>query len=231
MAHVECGMNPIKIRIRNPRFVISMAQIIKVDNACSVHAFSRCKDVVFSGGLIAYPTDTFYGLGADPKNAAAVKKLFSVKGRQIDRPILLLISDMDVVREWAEEIMPHAEQLMKKFWPGPLTLVFKAKKEVIPEITAGTGTIGLRMPGSALTRQLLDHLGTALTGTSANIAGERSIDSADDAAAILGSVVDLVLDGGRTVGGKPSTIVDVTAEKLKIIREGAISSLVLRRQM
>ena len=138
---------------------------------------------------------------------------------------------MDVVREWAEVIMPQAEQLMKKFWPGPLTLVFKAKKEVIPEITAGTGTIGLRMPGSALTRQLLDHLGIALTGTSANIAGERSIDSADDAAAILGSVVDLVLDGGRTAGGKPSTIVDVTSEKLKIIREGAVSSLVLRRQM
>jgi L-threonylcarbamoyladenylate synthase len=206
-----------------------MTRIIKVDHACPEHAFSQCKEAVVSGGVIAYPTDTFYGLGADPRNAAAVNSLFAIKGRRKDQPILLLIPDPASVGEWAMEITPVAERLIKDFWPGPLTLIFRAKKDVLPDITAGTGTIGLRMPGNPLTRQLLLYLGAALTGTSANISGERSIDSAADVAAVLDGMVDLVLDGGRTEGNKPSTIVDVTSEKLNVIREGAISSHALRR--
>lgn len=206
-----------------------MTKIIEVDHTCPEQAFLRCKEVVISGGVIAYPTDTFYGLGADPRNAAAVHRLFAIKGRRKDQPILLLIPNPASVGEWAAEISPVAERLIKEFWPGPLTLIFRAKKDVLPDITAGTGTIGLRMPGSPLTRQLLLYLGTALTGTSANISGERSIDSAADAAAVLDGMIDLVLDGGRTEGNKPSTIVDVTSEKLNIIREGAIPSHALRR--
>jgi L-threonylcarbamoyladenylate synthase len=206
-----------------------VTDIVKFDAACPESTFSRCKEAIISGGVVAYPTDTFYGLGADPRNAAAVQRLFAIKGRRENQPILLLIPDPESVGEWAKEITPMAERLMKEFWPGPLTLVFRAKKHVLPGITAGTGTIGLRMPGSPLTRQLLLSLGTALTGTSANLSGERSIDSAEEAAAVLNGMVDLVLDGGRTEGGKPSTIVDVTSEKLNIIREGAIPSFALRR--
>jgi L-threonylcarbamoyladenylate synthase len=208
-----------------------MTKIIKVAPSTLSDAFSQARETIVSGGVIAYPTDTFYGLGADPNNASAVHKLFAIKGRRKDQPILLLISDPGFVDTWAAEITPVAERLMKEFWPGPLTLVFRAKKGMLPEITAGTGTVGLRMPGSPLTRRLLSYLGTALTGTSANISGEQSIASGEVAAAVLDGMVDLVLDGGMTEGGKPSTIVDVISEKIRIIREGAIPSDVLQQKI
>ena len=198
--------------------------MVKIDPAHTERAYSRCRDVIRAGGVIAYPTDTVYGLGADPKNIRAVRKLFSIKGRQADRPILLLIKDASEVRDWASEVNPAAERLMKKFWPGPLTLVFKAKPNVMTELTGGTGTIGLRVPGNALTRQLLAALGTALTGTSANISGRPSLCTAREASEVIGGMVDLVLDGGRAEGGNPSTVVDVSSERPKVIREGAIPS-------
>jgi len=204
-----------------------MAYVIKFDPARPEAAFSRCREVISSGGVIAYPTDTFYGLGADPKNPTAVKKLFSIKSRQADRPILVLLPDQAAVRDWAAEITPQAEGLMKKFWPGPLTLVFTAKKGVLPELTAGTGTIGLRIPGNPLTRQLLSYLGTALTGTSANVSGSPDPRTAEEVEASFGGEVDLILDSGSTAGGKPSTVVDVRSKRPKVIREGAIPARVL----
>ncbi len=196
------------------------AEIIKIDPARPEKALSRCKDVIESGGVIAYPTDTFYGLGADPRNPAAVKRLFAIKGRRAGQPILLLIKDASQVRDWAAEVTPQAERLMKTYWPGRLTIVFRARAHVLPELTAGKGTIGLRAPGSALTRQLLEFLGTALTGTSANISGGPGSRSAEEAMQAVGGMVDLVLDGGRTPGGRPSTVVD--ANTGRVIRKGAL---------
>ena len=198
--------------------------IVEIDPAHPEKAFSRCRDAIRAGGVIAYPTDTVYGLGADPKNAGAVRKLFSIKGRQADQPILLLLKDASEVRDWASEVNPAAESLMKKFWPGPITLVFKAKPDVMAELTGGTGKIGLRVPGNALTRQLLASLDTALTGTSANISGRPSPCTAQEASEVIGGMVDLVLDGGRAEGGNPSTVVDVSTERPMVIREGAIPS-------
>jgi len=198
--------------------------IVELDPAHPEKAFSRCRDVIRAGGVIVYPTDTLYGLGADPKNPEAVRKLFAIKGRQADQPILLLIKDPSEVRDWAAVITPRAGEFMNKFWPGALTLVFKAKPEVPAELTGGMGTIGLRVPGNALTRRLLASLGTALTGTSANISGRPSPRTAQEAAEAIGGMVDLVLDGGRTEGGSPSTVVDVSADEPKVIREGAIPS-------
>ena len=198
--------------------------IVEIDPAHREKAFSLCRDAIRAGGVIAYPTDTVYGLGADPKNTGAVRKLFSIKGRQADQPILLLIKDASEVRDWASEVNPEAERLMKKFWPGPLTLVFKAKPNVMAELTGGTGTIGLRVPGNALTRQLLAALGTALTGTSANVSGRPNPCTAQEASEVIGGMVDLVLDGGKAEGGNPSTVVDVSTERPKVIREGAIPS-------
>lgn len=198
------------------------AEIIKVDPAHPQLAFSRCKNVISRGGVIAYPTDTFYGLGADPKNPVAVKRLFEIKGRKADQPILLLIAKADDVKMWTAGINPASENLMKTFWPGPLTLVFKARTDVLRELTAGTGTIGLRVPGNEVTRSLLDFLGIALTGTSANVSGGSSPQTAEDAAASLGDTVDLILDGGRTAGGRPSTVVDVSTGQPSVLREGAL---------
>jgi L-threonylcarbamoyladenylate synthase len=148
--------------------------------------------------------------------------LFEIKGRKADQPILLLIKDAAEVRTWAAEISPSADELMKRFWPGPLTLVFKARPGVLPELTAGTNTIGLRVPGTELARELLRFLDTPLTGTSANRAGGPSPKTAREAMESIGDVVDLILDGGTTAGGKPSTIVDVSGDHPKVIRKGAV---------
>jgi L-threonylcarbamoyladenylate synthase len=152
-----------------------------------------------------------------------VKRLYEIKGRA-DQPVLLLISDASEVKNWAADITPQASVLMNRFWPGPLTLVFKAKAGVLPGLTAGTGAIGLRVPGSVLTRDLLRFFGHALTGTSANLSGRPSLCTAQEAAEALGPLVDLVLDGGKTAGGKPSTVVDAISEAPRVIREGAIPS-------
>lgn len=196
--------------------------IILMDPACPDKAFTRCGEVIRSGGVVVYPTDTLYGLGADPNNLSAVRRLFEIKGRQSVQPILLLIRDASEVRNWAVEVSTQAEDLMEKFWPGPLTLVFKARAEVLPDLTAGAGTIGLRVPGSALTRELLRFLGTALTGTSANLSGGPSPRTAKEAAASVGNRVDLILDGGDAASGRPSTVVDVSAGRPNVVREGEI---------
>ncbi len=197
-------------------------QILTIDPAHPDQAFSRCREVITQGGVVVYPTDTFYGLGADPRNAAAVRKLFDIKGRQAGQPILLLIGRTEETRDWAAEVAPAAEALIGRHWPGPLTLIFKARGDVIAELTAGTGTIGLRVPGSALTRRLLAFLGTALTGTSANRSGAPSPRTAEEAAAALGDRVDLIIDGGDA-GSEPSTVVDVSTVPFRLIRQGAVN--------
>ena len=175
-------------------------KIIKINPARPEVAYSRCREVVASGGVIAYPTDTFYGLGADPENPVAVKRLYAIKGRQKDQPILLLIADPADTGRWAAEITADAAELMSRYWPGRLTLVFSAKAGVLPELTAGTGTIGLRVPGCVLARDLIGFIGRALTGTSANISGRTSPRTAGEVAEELGDRVDLILDGGRAAG-------------------------------
>ena len=184
--------------------------------------FARCREVVRARGVIAYPTDTFYGLGADPRDPEAVKKVFTIKGRKSGQPILLLLRDRSEVAAWASVVTPSAERLMERFWPGPLTLVFPAAPHVLPELTGGGGTIGLRVPGNELTRELLRNLGTALTGTSANRSGGRDPRTVKEVMREVGDRVDLVLDGGATTGDRPSTVVDVTVEPPRIIRQGII---------
>ncbi len=203
-------------------------EIITIDPAHPEPAFERCRNVIESGGVIAYPTDTFYGLGADPRNPDAVKRLFAIKGRPAGQPILLLLHDRGMVPEWAAETTAEAEALMDAFWPGPLTLVFPALPSVLQELTGDTGRIGLRVPGSAVTRRLLEALGTALTGTSANRSGGPDLQTARDVAGMLGDRVDLILDAGKTPGGKASSVVDVSAAGLTMVREGAVSEQELR---
>jgi L-threonylcarbamoyladenylate synthase len=197
------------------------AAILTLDGPLDA-VFARCRDVIRAGGVIAYPTDTFYGLGADPRDAEAVRKIFAIKGREAGQPILLLLHDRSEVAAWASVVTPSAERLMERFWPGPLTLVFSAAPRVLPELTGGSGTLGLRVPGNELTRELLRNLGTALTGTSANRSGGRDPRTAEEVMREVGDRVDLVLDGGATTGDRPSTVVDVTVEPPRIIRQGII---------
>ena len=197
------------------------AAILTLDGPLDA-VFARCRDVVRARGVIAYPTDTFYGLGADPRDPEAVRRLFAIKGREAGQPILLLLHDRSEVAAWASAVTPSAERLMDRFWPGPLTLVFPAAPHVLPELTGGGGTIGLRVPGNELTRELLRHLGRALTGTSANRSGGRDPRTVEEVMREVGDRVDLVLDGGATMGDRPSTVVDVTVEPPRIIRQGIL---------
>lgn len=176
------------------------------------------------GSVIAYPTDTFYGLGADIYNNEAIERIYSIKSRRSDKPIIILISDKKMLRPLiANGRMSHiAERLTDTFWPGPLTLVFNASDAVPAALTANTGKIGIRLPDNELCRLIIDTLEHPITATSANISGEGSIDNPADVTKSLGDMIDVLVDGGNTKGGCTSTVVDVTNEQPVVIREGVI---------
>jgi L-threonylcarbamoyladenylate synthase len=180
--------------------------------------------VILEGGVIAFRTDTFYGLGADPFNARAVAKIRELKGREEHKPILLLLAGASVVDRFIEDRSKAFDELAEKFWPGPLTIVGRAVAGLPAEITAGTGTVGVRVPADNSVRELVRQCGGALTATSANPAGSEPARSAKEVFDYFGERVDLVIDGGEVIATEPSTVVDVTTSPPRVIREGAISS-------
>ena len=187
-------------------------------------ALNQAASVVREGGVIAFPTETFYGLGVTPWDSSAVQRLFALKGRSTaSSPILVLIRHRKDLESLISEISPSAELLMNACRPGPLTIVFRAHSGIPPLLTAGTGTIGIRHSAAASVQRLLDTVGGPLTGTSANRSGALPAVTAQDVLASLGADVDLILDGGRTPGGFASTVVDTTVMPVRLIREGALS--------
>jgi L-threonylcarbamoyladenylate synthase len=184
----------------------------------------QAASVVRSGGVIAFPTETFYGLGVTPFDQEAVGRLFAAKGRsRTASPILVLIRAPEELRELVKDIGPNAELLMKACWPGPLTLVFVASARVPELLTAGTGTVGVRLSAAPLVHRLLDAIDGPLTGTSANRTGAAPATTAREVEQSLGDGVDLILDGGSTPGGLPSTVVDTTVVPARLVREGRVS--------
>lgn len=174
------------------------------------------------GGLIAYPTETFYGLGIDIRNGRAIERLFSVKGRDFSKPIPLIIGRQADLSLFAEEIPEAGRLLMKRFWPGGLTLIFHASAAIDERLTAGTGKVGIRFSSHSVAAGLARHLSGAVTTTSANRSGHRECISAEEVAANLGGSIDAVIDGGTAPGGLGSTILDVTVEPPLIVRQGII---------
>ncbi|MCH8026137.1 MAG: threonylcarbamoyl-AMP synthase [Chloroflexi bacterium] len=187
----------------------------------------RAVDILRGGGLVAYPTDTVYGLAALPGNEQAVARLFEAKRRDPDQPTPLLIASEEMVAAIAASVSNEAEALMAAFWPGALTIIL-AKAQTFRS-RAVEETVGLRVPDHPLPRELSRLLGSPITGTSANIAGSPEPLTADDVRAQLGDTVDLVIDGGRCPGGRPSTVVDCTESPPRIVRQGAISEAELLR--
>lgn len=171
--------------------------------------------------VIAFRTDTFYGLGADPFNAGAVTRIRTLKGRD-NKPILLLISDLDELERLIVEPSREFLDLAEKFWPGPLTIIGKATPDLPPEITAGTGTVGVRLPNDDVVRKLVRECGGALTATSANPAGRSPACSAEEVRAYFPEGIDLIVDGGEVTVKEPSTVLDATTSPPRIVREGAI---------
>ncbi|MFO1520040.1 MAG: L-threonylcarbamoyladenylate synthase [bacterium] len=174
------------------------------------------------GGVIAYPTETFYGLGCDATSADAVRRLFEIKGRALDVAIPALLDDPKKLSQYVEEIPEVAKTLMRKYWPGPLTLIFRAKGLFPKELLAGTGKIALRFSGHAAARELAQALGLPLTTTSANPSGLNPARSAEEVRA-FGLKLDGIFDGGLLPPAKGSTILDVSIEPARLVREGEIS--------
>ena len=179
-------------------------------------------DIVKGGGLIIIPTETFYGIACDSWSQAAVNRLVRIKGREWGKPIPLLVGSIAAARSAASAIPPRFEELAAQFWPGPLTLVIPAEKNFSSAITGGTGNIGIRIPGPSPALDLARAFGRPLTATSANPAGQPPPRSFEERDQNIANEVDLVLDGGRTPGDEPSTVLDLTAEQPTILRPGLL---------
>ena len=179
------------------------------------------RQTILGGGVIAFRTDTFYGLGADPLNAEAVRKIKELKGREENKPILLLISDLDQIDRFIEQ--PHSyRQIAARYWPAPLTLIGSARPEIPEDLTAGTKTIGLRLPDDEAVRALVRVCGGALTATSANTSGKPPAQTVAEVRDYFPSGIDLMIDGGNVSITEPSSVVDVSGVQPMMIREGAV---------
>lgn len=177
---------------------------------------------LLAGGVVAYPTETFYALGADPRNAVALDRVLELKGRGSGKPLLLLLDTQEMVASWARRVPATLPRLADRFWPGPLTVVLAARLGLHARITGGGRTVALRVSSHPVARELIRRGGVAVTGTSANRSGEPPACDSPSVLQAFGSRLDAFLDAGPTPGGKPSTLVDLTAEPHRILREGAI---------
>jgi len=189
----------------------------------AVSALEAAARLLRRGALVAFPTETFYGLGARALDEAAVARVFHAKGRPADKPLLVLVDSLAMVDRVAREVPAGARRLMARYWPGALTLVLRAHADLPDALTAGTGTIGVRLPGHPVARGLVSALGEPVTAPSANSHGQASPTTADEVVAGLGDRVDLVLDGGSTPGGPASTLLDLTRTPPVVLRVGAVS--------
>lgn len=202
-----------------------MPELIRIDSHSPLPAaLGRIIDILKRGGVIAYPTETFYGLGADAFNPAAVEKIFEIKGRAQRNPIPLIIGQVDMLEMLVAEIPANALRLIEKFWPGPLTLVFNASQRINPSLTGGTDKIGIRLSSHPLARKLSEGIYGPLTATSANLSGAGESTSASEVALGLNDRISCVVDGGETPGGKGSTVIDITVDPPVFFRHGAISA-------
>jgi len=183
----------------------------------------RVAQAILRGGVAAFPTETFYGLGADAGNDEALQKIFQIKGREDNKPLLVLIAEREWLPGLVRSIPPVAARLMEKFWPGPLTLVFEASPELSILLTAGTGTVGVRISPHPVAQALVRAVGRAITATSANLSGQPSASVAAEVLRTIGNRVDAILDGGQTAGGLGSTVVDVSGASCRILRQGAVT--------
>jgi L-threonylcarbamoyladenylate synthase len=197
--------------------------IIPIDqNQIDISVIQKAADFINDGMIIAFPTDTLYGIGCDPFNIEAINKLFSLKSRTKQKPINLLIDSERQLNEIVEDLPDVTQLLIESFWPGALTLIFK-KKKIIPSIlTSNLPTIGVRMPNNQIILELIKKVKRPLAVTSANISGKPSTTNAKQVYENFRDKIPLILDGGETSIGKESTIMDLTVIPPKILREGVL---------
>ena len=184
--------------------------------------------VLLAGGVIIYPTETFYGLGAAAFSRKGVRAVYRLKRRERSKPLSVMASDLEMVVRLAEVIPPSFRILAEEFWPGPLTLVLAAAAEIPPFLRSSAGTIAVRIPPAGWIRKLVRSISQPLTATSANLSGGREISNPDEAGRLFFRKTEVIVDGGNTPGGPPSTLVDLTGDRPSILRAGAIPAAALR---
>ncbi len=189
----------------------------------TAETLERASQLVKAGGLLAFRTDTFYGLGVDPFNREAIRRIKNLKGREEGKPILIIISGEVEADRFISERSDLFEAASAQHWPGALTIVARAREEVTEELTAGSGTIGLRLPDDEEVRGLVRACGGALTATSANPSGAVPARTALEVSQYFPAGLDLIIDGGAARTDKPSTVLDVCGRVPKIIREGVVT--------
>lgn len=186
-------------------------------------AISRAAESLRSGGLVAFPTETVYGLGADALNPEAVKRIFVAKGRPLDNPIIVHVGGPEDLRALTDEVPPEAARLMGQFWPGPLTLIFRKSGQLPREVTGGQDTVAVRMPRNTVALALVRALGRPIAAPSANLSGRPSPTTAGHVLHDLGGRIDIILDGGPVEVGIESTVLDLSQHPPVILRPGAVT--------
>jgi L-threonylcarbamoyladenylate synthase len=192
-------------------------------------ALKKAKQVLLAGGVVAFPTESFYGLAVDIQNDKAIEKLFSLKQRDKNNPILILLPEKEALKKYVADIPEKAIKLIDAFWPGGLTLVLNAGSSILPILTADTSKIGVRFSSHPLATDLARSIERPITGTSSNISGRPPCIRADEVYDSFGESIDLIIDNGPTAGGKGSTILDVTVDPCVVLREGMVSNRDIER--
>jgi len=209
---------------------LNCEMIIRLDPTTNQdQVIQQAKAVLLQGGLVACPTESFYGLAVDACNEAAIHTLFSLKKRDPGRPVLILIPSTEFLRDYVTHIPPVAFPLIRQFWPGGLTLIFEASKKISPLLTGGTGTIGIRLSSHPIPTALARAIQGPVTGTSANPSGVPPCRRAREVKAQFGEMIDLIIDSGETGGGIGSTVLDVTIRPPQIVRDGMLPRQALER--
>lgn len=204
-----------------------MTATVPLLDARRADAVARTIAVLAAGGVVAFPTDTVYGLAASLARPEALRRVYRVKGRPGDKPLPVLLGDRAALGVVAAEVEPRVERLLGRWWPGPLTVVLPAHDGLPPEVIGPGRTVGVRVPDHALARAVIAGAGGALAVTSANRSGAPAATEAAQVVADLGSALDLVLDGGPATGGVASTVVAVGGGELAVLREGALPTAAL----
>jgi tRNA threonylcarbamoyl adenosine modification protein (Sua5/YciO/YrdC/YwlC family) len=205
-----------------------MSDILTVDEKRLEFALQYALRLIMAGKVVAFPTDTFYGLGADPFNLAAVSEIFRIKRRSYDRPLPLLVASLDQAADLTSNPPSLFFKLAEKFWPGPLTLIVPASRQIPLKVTGNTGRVALRLPCAPVAVALIEAAGRAITGTSANLTEHPACSTAAEVQQQIGDVLPLILDGGATPGEMASTIVELDGDDFQIRRRGPVTESQLK---
>ena len=200
-----------------------MEKLLNLKNSTDYQKLRYPAGIIKNGGIVVFPTETVYGIGTNGLDKDAVKRLYNIKKRPLNKPISLLVSDFEMIEKVVKDISELEYKIMKKFFPGPLTIILN-KKDIVPDIvTSGGSTVGIRMPDEEITRKLIEYAGVPIAAPSANISGKPSGIDLQEIIKEFGDMVDYYIDGGKSKIGISSTIVKVENNTIKILREGSIS--------